>query len=1069
MKTYHLTLLQQGMVFHHVSAPGCDPHVRQFSCHLPETVAAGPLAQAWAQVAGRHAALRTRVVTTAAGESRQAVDPVVQVPFQQSDWRELSGPDQAARRAAFLHQDWEQGFDLAAAPLLRVALFQLGGAESEMLVTFHHVILDGRSVLTVIQEVFASYEAVRRGTPIELPLIRPFGDYLEWLHQQDFSQAEPFWRQTLQGFNAPTPLNIDRSPARRDGATSYGECATQLSPELTARLKLLCAAHGLTLNTLVQGAWAVVLSRYSGEPDVVFGSIRAGRHSSVPGADAMVGMLINTVPVRAQVTPDQHLIPFLQELRTLWTAMRPYEQVPLSQVQKWSAVGPGQPLFASLVVFEGYLLGAQLQAQGGAWSQRRFGFQQLTTSYPLTINSFGGDQLGLRIAFDRNLFTAGTIDRTVGHLETVLAAMAANPEQRLVELPILRPAERQQLLVEWNAMAADYPADAVLHGLFEAQVARTPATVAVVADNGSLTYRELDRRANQLAYHLRNRGIGRETLVGVCLERSLEMVIALFGVLKAGAAYVPIDPEYPRDRVRYMLADAATPVLLTQGYLVERLAGTPTLCLDRDWDQIASQPGDKPAERAAAETLAYMIYTSGSTGKPKGALNTHRGICNRLLWMQNQYRLTAADVVLQKTPFSFDVSVWEFFWPLLTGARLVLARPGGHRDPEYLIDLIEREHVTVLHFVPSMLQQFLETPGVARCRSLRDVICSGEALPWDLQQRFFAQLPARLHNLYGPTEAAVDVTHWTCQRSGGWPGIVPIGRPVANTQTYILDAQLAPVPIGVPGELHLGGVQVGRGYHNRPELTAEKFIRDPFTTRSGARLYKTGDLTRYLPDGNIEYLGRLDHQVKIRGQRIELGEIECQLAAHPAVRQAVVLARTDGAAGPRLVAYLVGDHIAPPAATELRTFLGQNLPASLVPAAFVWLAQMPLAPNGKVDRRALPAPNPPPQSHGRPRTELERTLARVWQDVLHIDAVGIDDNFFDLGGDSLRFLQVQRRLQRELPREISVTKLFQYPTIGALALFLEQPAARAQDRQQQRISARVQQMRGAIYDYEYTR
>ena len=1062
MKTYHLTPLQQGMVFHHVSARGCDPYARQFVCRLPEVVAVETMAKAWAAVAARHEVLRTAVVTGTDGKLTQVVIPAAQVPFQQSDWRNVSDAIQAERRAAFLQQDWERGFALESAPLLRVALFRLGETEYEMVVTFHHVVLDGRSLLTVIREVFAVYEALQRGETIELPPVRPFSDHVEWLQRQDFSQAKTFWRQTLHGFSALTPLNIDRSAAGRNDVTGYGERETKLSSELTTRLVALGAAHGLTLNTLVQGAWAVLLSRYSGEHDVVFGGIRACRHSGVDGGEAMVGMLINTVPVRAQVDPDLQLIPFLQQLRTLWTAMRPYEHAPLSLIQKWSALGTGNPLFASLVVCEGCLLGERLQAQGGAWSRRQFRFQQLTTSFPLTINGFGSEQLGLRIVFDRSLFTDATIEKTVGHLETVLEAMAANPDQRLGELPILRTAERQQLLVEWNATAVDYPADAVLHGLLEAQVARTPDAVAVVADGGSLTYRDLDKRANQLAYHLRNRGVGRDTLVGVCLERSLEMVVALYGVLKAGAAYVPIDPDHPRDRVRYMLEDAATPVLLTQAHLLERLDGVPAVCLDRDWDQISRQPDYKPAERATADTLAYMIYTSGSTGKPKGALNTHRGICNRLLWMQDQYQLTSTDVVLQKTPFSFDVSVWEFFWPLLTGARLVVARPGGHRDPDYLINLIEQQQVTVLHFVPSMLRQFLETPGVERCRSLREVICSGEALPWELQQRFFELLPARLHNLYGPTEAAVDVTHWTCQRSGGWPGIVPIGQPVANTQTYILDARLAPVPIGVPGELHLGGVQVGRGYHNRLDLTAEKFIPDPFSTRDGARLYKTGDRARYLPDGNIEYLGRLDFQVKIRGQRIELGEIECQLAAHPAVRQVVVLARTDGADEPRLVAYLVSDNGATPAAPELRSFLGQNLPEYMVPAAFVWLPQLPLSHNGKVDRRALPAPElPAPQAHVPPRTELERTLAGIWQAVLRVETVSVEDNFFELGGHSLRLLKVQVRLQRELQRPIAVTELFQYPTIRALAAFLEQPAAYMQNRQQS-IRARAQQMRAAI-------
>jgi len=449
-------------------------------------------------------------------------------------------------------------------------------------------------------------------------------------------------------------------------------------------------------------------------------------------------------------------------------------------------------------------------------------------------------------------------------------------------------------------------ASMTLHALFEMQAERTPDHVALVFKQQTLTYAEFNRRANQLAHHLRGMGVGPEVLVAVCMERSLELVVALYAVVKAGGAYVPIDPDYPQERVAFMLEDAGAPVLLTQAGLLGRLPGHKgrVVCLDADWERIAREDMANPDSATAADNLAYVIYTSGSTGKPKGAMNTHRGICNRLLWMQDQYGLREADKVLQKTPFSFDVSVWEFFWPLLTGAQLVVAEPGGHRDAAYLVNLIREQGITVLHFVPSMLRVFLEEPGVEKCESLRHVMCSGEALPYDLQEEFFRLLPSQLHNLYGPTEAAVDVTHWTCRR-GDDRKVVPIGRPVANTQIYILDRHLQPVPMGVAGELHIGGVQVGRGYHKRPELTAEKFIPDPFSGDPKARLYKTGDLSRWLADGAIEYLGRMDFQVKIRGFRVELGEIETTLRSHPGVREAVVLAREDIPGDPRVVAYIV--------------------------------------------------------------------------------------------------------------------------------------------------------------------
>jgi amino acid adenylation domain-containing protein len=552
----------------------------------------------------------------------------------------------------------------------------------------------------------------------------------------------------------------------------------------------------------------------------------------------------------------------------------------------------------------------------------------------------------------------------------------------------------------------------------------------------------LNGRANQVAHHLRAMGVGPEVLVGIFMERSLEMVIAMYGILKAGGAYVPLDPEYPPERVAFMARDTQVPVLLTQRHLMASLPEhkAQVICLDSDWPSIAREDSQNLARGATADNLAYVIYTSGSTGMPKGAMNTHRGICNRLLWMQDEYQLTDKDRILQKTPFSFDVSVWEFFWPLLVGACMVVARPGGHKDSNYLVKTIQEQGITTLHFVPSMLQVFLEEKGVEKCFTLKRVICSGEALPYELQEHFFARLPAELHNLYGPTEAAVDVTYWACKR-GSDQRIVPIGFPVANTQMYVLDSHLQPVPIGVPGELYIGGVQVGRGYLNRPELTAEKFILDPFRAVPGARLYRTGDLARYLPGGEIEYLGRTDHQVKIRGFRIELGEIEAVLGEHETIGQVVVMAREDIPGEKRLVAYIVPDGNQTPSASVLRQYLQAKLPEYMVPGAFIMLERVPLSPNGKIDRKALPAPvsiRPVESDYVAPGTEMERTIAVIWQEVLQLGRVGIHDNFFDLGGHSLRMAQVHRKLREKIQRDLSMLEMFKYPTINSLAQYLSE-------------------------------
>ena len=600
---------------------------------------------------------------------------------------------------------------------------------------------------------------------------------------------------------------------------------------------------------------------------------------------------------------------------------------------------------------------------------------------------------------------------------------------------------------KWNDTGVAYPADVRLHELFERQVRNTPNAVAVVFNESSLTYGELDARANQLANYLLAMGVTPDSLVGVCAERSLEMVVALYGILKAGAAYVPIEPSNPAERLKFMIEDAAPRVLLTQSGLRDDLPLTAAqvVCLDSEWDSIARYGANAPRVNVQSHNLAYMIYTSGSTGRPKGALNEHRGICNRLFWMQDAYQLGIDDRVLQKTPFSFDVSVWEFFWPLLTGARLIVAEPEGHRDGAYLVDLIQKQTITTLHFVPSMLHAFLLTPNVERCRSLKRVICSGESLSYELQERFFAKLPGvELHNLYGPTEAAVDVTYWAC-RPHDPSRSVPIGKPIANIQLHILNPQLQPVPIGAAGELHIAGVGVGRGYHRQPELTAEKFIPSPWSRgNSNARLYKTGDLARYRTDGNIEYLGRMDHQVKIRGYRIELGEIEEALGTYPRVGERVVVATESASGDKRLVAYIVPSGT-PPTNVELQNHLRRSLPDYMVPSSYVVLNRLPLTSNGKLDRRALPVPTSDrpelENAYVPPQTPEEHALTVIWGALLRLDRVGIHDKFFELGGHSLLAAMMFAEIEKTYGKIFPLATLIEAPTISQLAKLLVEEGA----------------------------
>jgi len=787
-------------------------------------------------------------------------------------------------------------------------------------------------------------------------------------------------------------------------------------------------------------AFQALLHRYTGQDDIIVGSPIANRNRVE--IEGLIGFFVNTLVLRTDLSGNPTFRELLVRVREVTLGAYDHQDLPFEKLVEELHVPRSlsyNPLFQVMFILQNAPM-EPLQLSGLSVSPLEA--ETDTAKFDLMLDlSEGAGGITSLIEYNTDLFEGSTIERMAGHYQRLLEGIVANPERRISELPLMTEVERHQLLVEWNATQVDYPRDTCLHELFEEQVERTPEALALVFENEHLTYRELNCRANQLAHYLQGLGVGPDILVGLFMERSLEMVIAIYGIIKAGGAYVPLDPEYPLERVAFMARDAQVPVLLTHEHLAANLPEhkAKVVCLDSDWLTIAKENSQNFVSGAKPENLAYVIYTSGSTGTPKGVMFTHRGICNHLLWMQDAYPLTEGDRVLQKTPFSFDVSVWEFFWPLLVGARLIVARPGGHKDSNYLVTVIQEQEITTLNFVPSMLQVFLDEKGVEKCHTLKRVLCSGEALPYELQERFFATLPAELYNLYGPTEAGA-VTYWTCKRESDL-GIVPIGYPVANTQLYIVDPHLQPVPAGVSGELYIGGVQVARGYLNRPELTAEKFIPDPFNAAPGARLYRTGDLARYLPGGAIEYLGRTDHQVKIRGFRVELGEIEAVLGEHEAVREVVVMAREDVSGDKRLVAYIVpaGDHI--PFVSVLRQYLRGKLPEYMLPNAYVMLEKFPLTPNGKIDRKALPSPTglrPELEAaYVAPRTEIERTIAAIWQAVLRLEKVGIHDNFFEVGGYSLLATQVISRINKAFQVELSLRSFFEDPTIAGLLQTIE--------------------------------
>ncbi|HIP97139.1 MAG TPA: amino acid adenylation domain-containing protein, partial [Anaerolineae bacterium] len=987
--------------------------------------------------------------------------------------RGLPPTEQETRLKTFLQAERLNGFKLSEPPLMRLALMRVDEDAYKFVWTHHHLLMDGWSLPILLQEVFAFYEAFRRGQELYLEPHRPYRDYIAWLKQQDLSQAEAFWRQVLRGFTAPTPLVVDRAPESVSdespvaGDAGYGKLETLLSVETTAALGALARQHELTLNTMVQGAWALLLSRYSGEEDVVFGATVSGRPADLAGAESMVGLLINTLPVRARVSPEASLLAWLRELQTHQVELRQYEYSSLVQIQGWSDVPRGLPLFESILVFENYPVETSLQAQEGSLTIQDVHTAE-RTNYPLTVVAGPGEKLMLQIAYDCRRFDAATIQRMLGHFQTLLESIAADPGRRISSLPILTETERQQVLVGWNATTVGRPQDQCLPQLFEAQVERTPQAFAVTSEGRQLTYAELNRQANQLAHHLRKLGVGPETLVGICVERSPEMMVGLLSVLKAGGAYLPLDPLYPPERLTFMLEDAQVPVLLTQAHLVERLpisrnthhVSRKIICLDADWATIAQESTENPTSAVTPDNLAYVIYTSGSTGVPKGVMVPHRALVNHALAMMETFGLKGDDRLLQFISPSFDASGEEFYPTLLSGATLVLPRNVAELAGADLVRFCAQKGITILHLPASVWHQCVDdllANGLPVRAPLRMLLVGGESPAVDRLQSW-AQLveqPIRFLNAYGPTEATITTTLYetTCEmETVSTLTNVPIGYPIANAQVYLLDSHLQPVPVGVPGELYIGGAGVARGYLNRPKLTAERFIPDPFTSPSvpGARLYKTGDLARYLPDGNIEFLGRVDHQVKVRGFRIELGEIEAALGQHPELRESVVIVREDVPGDKRLVAYVVPkdagseteDEGPPSFVSELRGFLKEKLPDYMVPSAFVTLDALPLTPTGKVDRRALPAPDglrpELEREYVAPRTPTEEKLVAICAELLGIHRVGVYDNFFDLGGHSLLATQFISRVRTAFGVEVPLRSLFEHPTIAELAQEIEE-------------------------------
>jgi amino acid adenylation domain-containing protein len=994
------------------------------------------LEQSLSEIARRHETLRT-IFVTIGGQAVQRITPPLTWSLPVVSLQESPEAEREDAVRQLVTAEGRRLFDLSEGPLLRTILLRLDEETHVLLLAMHHIVSDGWSVGVFNRELSALYAAFSVGSPSPLPeLPIQYADFALWQRQWlqgEVSEAQRnYWTQRLAGIPM---LELYTDRPRPAVQTFRGEReAIEISKPLTEALKALSRQERVTLFMTLLAAFKVVLRRYTGQDDIPVGTPISNRNRVE--TEGLIGFFVNTLVLRTDLSGNPSFRELLRRVRAV--SLEAYSHADLPFEKLVEELRPERqlshnPLFQVMFVLQDAMMPTP-ELPGLTVSPHRV--DTGTALFDLTL--FMRDtERGLSgfLEYAADLFDAVSVKRLVRHLQSVLQGIVADPDQRLLDLPLLTEAERHQLLVAWNDTQADYAKESCIHELFEAQVAQTPEAVAVVCGESQLSYRELNTRANQLAHYLGALGVGPEVRVGICLERSLELAVGLLGILKAGGAYVPLDPSYPGERLTFMLADAGAAVLVTRARLEESLPAhaAQVVCLDTGWDTVARESEVNPASGVTAANLAYIIYTSGSTGRPKGVAIEHRSTVTLLEWAGELYTPDQLAAVLASTSTCFDLSIFELFVPLRWGGRVVLVENVLHLPTQ-----LAAQEVTLVNTVSSAMVALLSVGGMPA--SVQTVNLAGEPLQNTLAQQIYrCATVRRVFNLYGPSEATTYST-FTLVRKGASES-PSLGRPIANTQIYVLDAHLEPVPIGVPGQIYIGGEGLARGYVNRPELTAERFIPHPFSPEPGARLYMTGDLARYLPDGNIEFLGRLDHQVKIRGFRIEPGEIEAVLGQHPAVHQAVVLSREEQPGDKRLVAYVVPTRERTPTVDELRRFLHPKLPEYMVPSAFMLLHSLPLTPSGKIDRHALPAPDQLCPSGGStfvaPRTPVEGVLPGIWAEVLGLEQVGAYDNFFEIGGHSLTATQVISRVRRAFDIELPLRRLFETPTVAGLAVSIE--------------------------------
>ncbi|MFN6572321.1 amino acid adenylation domain-containing protein [Dendronalium sp. ChiSLP03b] len=1052
-----LSFAQQRLWFLQQLSPDSQSYNMLEALRLNGSLNIAALEQSLSELIRRHEVLRT-TFPTVEGKPIQKIAPPQALNLPIHDLQGLSAEEQTAQIRQMAQYIASKPFNLAVGPLVEFTLLQLGEQDYVLLLKMHHIIYDGWSLSIFFGEFSLAYAAFTQGLPNPLPeLTIQYADFAfwqrQWLTGEVLERQLSYWQQQLAG--APLVLELPSvSEARRrhrprpplqsfQGGVEY----SLLNRHLTQSLKQLSQESETTLFMTLLAAFMVLMSRYSGQSDILIGSPIANRNSSQ--VEQLMGFFANTLALRGNLSDNPTFAEFLAQVRQTTLSAYAHQDLPFEMVVE--KLQPERDLSRNPLVQVMFSLQNAPQSSGnlsGLNMQNIALPLDVQARFDLEINFWevpGG--LEATWCYNTDIFEATTIARLAEHFQTLVQAIVANPQTRVAQLPMLSAAERHQLLVEWNDTQTNYPSDKCIHQLFEEQVQRTPDAVALVFEDEQLTYHQLNCRANSLAHYLKSLGVGADQLVGICVERSLDMIVGLLGILKAGGAYVPLDPEYPQERLSFMLRDAQISVLLTQRSLVNKLPEytAQVVCLDSDAHLIEQCSQDNATTDVRATNLAYIIYTSGSTGQPKGVEVVHRGV-NRLLFGANYVNLDATQTFLQLAPISFDASTFEIWGALLHGAKCVLF-PGTIPTSQNLREVIEKHGITILWLTAALFNSIIDDDEKA-LSGIQQLLIGGEALSVTHVRKALENLPlTQIINGYGPTESTTFTCCYPIPRTNEANiESIPIGRPISNTQVYILDAYLQPVGVGVPGELHIGGAGLARGYLNRSELTQAKFIPNPFVEAQGrrqeageSRLYKTGDLVRYLPDGNIEYIGRIDNQVKIRGFRIELGEIEAVLSQHEDVQVCCVIVHEDTPGEKRLVAYVVPPKGVTITTEQLRQFLSNKLPSYMLPSAFVILESLPLTQNGKVDRRALKAISYTDNSKKfvQARNQLEMQLIQLWSKILKVDKISVQDNFFDLGGHSLLASYLMTQIQQQFGKNLPLTTLFQNPTVEQLATIIQ--------------------------------